>query len=132
MSIFEKKHPTEPSSFALDLPDVGKDTTYLGKNLKIEGSITGQDHIQLHGEYSGEMDMESGVFIEPTAIVRAHLKAKHITIGGDFDGDLTAEDRIEVLETATVRGNLTTPVISVRQGSVFEGNVQMKNMKPKE
>lgn len=132
MGIFEKKQPPEPSAFDLDLPSISKGTTYLGKNLKIEGTISGQDHIQLHGDYSGELELEAGVFIEPTARVRGQLKAKHITIGGDFDGDLTAAERIEVLDTATVKGNLQTPVISVRQGSVFEGNVQMSDKKAKE
>ena len=130
MGIFEKKQePAEPSAFALDLPEVNKDATYLGKNLKIEGKISGKDHIHVHCDYKGEMQMEAGVFLEATARVRGDLSAKQITIGGDFDGNLTATDRIEVLDTATVKGNLNTPVISVRQGSVFEGNVQMQKQK---
>jgi len=130
MGIFEKKQPAEPSAFSLELPAVGKGIAYLGKNLKIDGKISGQDHIQVHGDYKGEMELEVGVIIESTGHVRGNLKAKHITIGGDFDGNLNATDRIEVQHTATVKGNLKTPVIAVQQGSVFEGHVQMKDGNP--
>lgn len=130
MALFEKKKPPEPASFALELPAVDNGTTHLGRNLSIKGKISGQDRIQMHGNFEGEVDLESELSIEPTAHVRGQLKAKTYRIGGDFDGDLTAVETVEVHNTAIVRGNLITPVISVREGAVFEGNVKMNGFKP--
>ena len=54
-----------------------------------------------------------------------HKAATEITIAGNVDGDVRTDGKIEVASTARVRGSLIGRMISVAEGAVIEGEMQM-------
>ena len=127
MGLFSSKKVPEPesASVASAVPDVQSSATYLGRGLKIQGTIGGDDSVHIHGIHEGRIDMNGRLEIQQEATVRGDIKAKNIVIKGTAEGDITAGEKLEIIYTARVNGSITTPVISVQEGAEFKGDVRM-------
>jgi cytoskeletal protein CcmA (bactofilin family) len=111
-----------------------KDTTYLGKNLKITGHIFGEGSLIILGTFEGEFDIKGQLKIGQGASVKGNIKATSVSINGHIEGTILASERILLDSTAAMKGRLVTPKISIQDGAVFDGELQMSgksNQAPK-
>jgi cytoskeletal protein CcmA (bactofilin family) len=128
MALFKKNQlPDQEPAFTLTMPNVRKGTTYLGKNLNINGNINGEDDVQMLGNYNGNVELGGKLEIHESAVVRGIVKAKNILVSGLVEGDLEADEKLMIQNTAKVTGNIKTPVITVHEGAFFEGEVKTNN-----
>ncbi|MFZ0241331.1 MAG: polymer-forming cytoskeletal protein [Desulfobacterales bacterium] len=104
-------------------------TTYLGKNLRVSGSITGRDNVQVFGRHVGDIHLEGDGHLDimEPAVIRGNLRAAAILVGGTAEGDLIAVSRLEIDRTGVVKGTITTPVIALQEGAVFNGDIKMRD-----
>jgi cytoskeletal protein CcmA (bactofilin family) len=58
--------------------------------------------------------------------MRGILKAPYIRISGTADGDIAAGSKLVLRSTAVIKGRIDTPLISVEEGAVFDGKMNMK------
>ena len=134
MGWFKKSSPGEesipptptPTSTRNETP-VSKGVTHLGKNLNINGSITGRDDVQIFGRHTGDIQLEGDLDIKESATTQGNLKARTIQVGGAAEGDLIASSKLHVQRTGKVKGNITAPVLTLKEGAVFNGEVNMRS-----
>jgi cytoskeletal protein CcmA (bactofilin family) len=105
--------------------DPSKSTTYLGKNLKIKGNISGEGSLIILGKFEGEFDLKGQLKVAQGAEISGDIKATGVSINGNVDGTIVASERILLDTTAAMKGRLVTPKISIQDGAVFDGELQM-------
>jgi len=104
--------------------------TFLGPNVTIEGTISGNEAVLIEGTVRGKIQLSSDLRIGTKARVEAQVHAKNVTVEGRLNGDVSADDRVELVASATVDGNIKAPKIIVAEGAKFRGSVDMG--RPKE
>jgi len=119
-----KKNPVRDTATAA-VKDTTKDTTYLGKNLKITGHVSGEGNLIILGTFEGEFDLKGQLKVAQGARIKGNVKATSVSINGHVDGTILANERILLDSTAAMKGRLVTPKISIQDGAVFDGELQM-------
>ncbi len=98
---------------------VAKDTTFSG-TLKSEGNL------YIEGNFDGELQARSTIFIAEGAQVKASLRATDVIVAGTLNGVVDASDRFHVKPTARVSGEIHTATLVVEQGSHVTCRFAMK------
>jgi cytoskeletal protein CcmA (bactofilin family) len=101
-------------------------TTYLGQNLTVSGSIYGGDAVQIFGRHDGDVYLDGDLSIGSTAVIRGHLRAATIRIGGRAEGDITAAAKLTIDSTGVVTGNIATPALAMAEGAMVNGDIKMR------
>jgi cytoskeletal protein CcmA (bactofilin family) len=148
MALFGKKEPegkapgAPPPPIKKDMPreqkkvmpkdtagvkpkDTSKETTYLGKNLKISGNVSGEGSLIILGTFEGEFNLKGQLKVAQGAVIKGNIKATGVSVNGQVDGTIVASERILLDTTASMKGRLETPKISIQDGAVFDGELQM-------
>ena len=121
----EPKKSTPRDTAPIAAKDAAKETTYLGKNLKISGNISGEGNLIVLGAFEGDFDIKGQLKIAQGARIKGNVKATSVSINGDIEGTILASERILLDSTAAMKGRLVTPKISIQDGAVFDGELQM-------
>jgi cytoskeletal protein CcmA (bactofilin family) len=119
-----KKAPPKPTPKP-KASDGRKDTTYLGKNLKINGTVSGDGNLIILGTFDGEFDIKGQLKVAQGAVIKGNINATGVSINGNVDGTIVARERILLDTTASMKGRLVTPKISIQDGAIFDGELQM-------
>lgn len=117
----------DPQKFVPKAPvkDTTKETTYFGKNLKIKGNVSGDGNLIVLGTFDGDFKVRGQVKVSQGALIKGDIKATSVSINGNFEGTISASERILLDTTAAIKGRLVTPKISIQDGAVFDGELQM-------
>ena len=145
MSLFGKKDKEEAAS-AVDSPAAPKSgfqstadntsqaapvervedmTTCFGKNLTIAGNVSGEGNLIVMGSFEGDFDLKGQLKVTQGARVTGNLKATSIAVNGNVEGNITATEKVHLDNTAKITGRMVTPKISILDGAVFDGEMQM-------
>jgi cytoskeletal protein CcmA (bactofilin family) len=145
MTLFGKKEK-EDGAFAADVPAAPKSTsqsipsntpesapidrienstTFFGKKLKIFGNISGEGNMIILGSFEGEFNLKGQLKVAQGAKVKGNFNATSIAINGNVEGNLTAAEKIHMDNTARINGRIVTPKVSILDGAVFDGEMQM-------
>ncbi len=103
--------------------NVGGTTTYIGKEMKIEGKLRCSGPIRIDGEINGDIDCENEISIGPSALIVATIHAVRIIVNGRVEGNLFASDQLEVLPAGHILGNVSNPPgkLIIHEGAIIEG-----------
>jgi cytoskeletal protein CcmA (bactofilin family) len=121
----EQKKNLPKGKESLKANKASRQTTYLGKNLKINGNISGEGSLIILGQFEGEFDINGELKIAQGAVIKGDIKATGVSINGIVNGSVEAKERILLDTTASMKGRLVTPKISIQDGAVFDGELQM-------
>lgn len=97
--------------------------TTIGNDAEFEGTLSGKD-AQVLGRFQGEVVVTGKLSIGEGARVDAKVTADVVEIAGAFKGSLTTRSLI-LLEKARVDGGIEAKSISVRDGAVLNGAVNV-------
>lgn len=122
MGLFGKKKQTGESSGEPG----SRQTALIGPKLAVKGKVSGGGNLILMGKLEGEFDLAGELVIAPPAVVNGEIKALTMNVSGTVSGNLTARDRIRLEKSARVQGRLIAPRLAVEDGSLFNGEVEMK------
>jgi cytoskeletal protein CcmA (bactofilin family) len=125
MGLFGKKKKADISAGAPDLKNIREGLTLLGRNLSVNGTVLGEDDVQLLGEHVGDFDLKGNLNIHQSAKIVGNVKASAISVGGTVEGNISATKMMNILQTANIKGDINTPVISIEEGAQFNGKVSM-------
>ena len=125
MTTPEKKNPPKVVPKAAVPKESSTETTYFGKNLKIKGNVSGEGNLIVLGSFAGEFEVKGQVKVSQGAEIKGDIKATSVAINGNFEGTVSASERILLDTTAAIKGRLVTPKISIQDGAVFDGELQM-------
>ena len=127
MGLFGNKHADQTPLALPATTDGLKPASIFGRNLAINGRISGEDDVKLHGCLKGDIDLKGHLAIGREAAVEGNITADTITAGGEIFGTLTAGSTLHIETSASISGEVTTPILSVQEGAVFNGELKMGN-----
>lgn len=103
-----------------------KPISYVGSKLRMKGKIAAKEALTIAGAFDGEMQAGSQtVTISEGAVVAANIMAAEVSVEGRLRGDVKGNVRIQLTATADVQGKMETRKLSVEEGAVFRGQVDI-------
>jgi cytoskeletal protein CcmA (bactofilin family) len=105
-------------------------TTYIAKDSKLTGKLTGKGAYVFCGHMDGDCDIDGPLTLADTGNWNGMLKATDVIIAGNVEGDVIAAKRVEVAGTARVSGSLSGHSIAVAEGAVIEGEIKVTSGEP--
>lgn len=109
-------------------PTATQETTYFGKNLRVTGNVSGQGNSIILGSFEGDLDLKGQLKVARSAKIKGSLKGTEIYVDGHVEGTISASEKIHLDNTARIKGRMETPKISIQEGSVFDGEIQMTSI----
>ena len=98
----------------------------IGKSVEIRGEVKGSEDLTVDGHVEGTISLiDSRLTIGPTARVHADVSARDVVILGTLNGNVTATVRIELRKGANVTGDIRSTRLSIEEGSLFCGKVDL-------
>jgi excisionase family DNA binding protein len=100
----------------------------LDVDASMQGTISFKDpvNLRINGSFEGKLDTRGNLTIGENAKVTANIHGDSIVIAGKVSGDVIATKSLAILGTATLKGNLTTPRLSIGEGAILQGLVNMQ------
>ncbi len=117
----DKRSPSKKSG-----PTLPDEVAFVGKDVEFKGVITYSGTVRVDGSLEGEIHTDGGLLVGPEAVLKAKVTAGTVVCRGTIHGDIQAKDQIVLCAPAVVQGSLTTPVLSIEEGVVFNGTLEMK------
>ena len=107
----------------------------IGKSIVIKGDLTGEEDLVIEGKVEGKIHLPNHrLTIGQGGNVQAEVHAKSVVVIGRVAGNVSAGERLEVQASGIVDGDVRAPRLSVQEGAVLNGSIQMSAAKehPKE
>jgi len=101
-------------------------SAFLGKETVFEGKMTFEGVFRLDGKFEGEIFESGTLIVGETAVVKGKIAVNTLVVNGLVEGEIQAKGRVEIHSTGKLYGNLSTPIITIAEGGVFEGNCKME------
>jgi cytoskeletal protein CcmA (bactofilin family) len=118
-SLFTKTGPKTPSASE-------EISGYFGKEVVFEGKMTFEGIFRLEGKFEGEIFESGTLIVGESAVVKGKIEAHTIIINGHVEGDVSAKERVEIHPTGKFYGNLLTPIFTISEGGIFDGQCKME------
>ena len=100
----------------------------IGAKTRIKGELQAEEDLRVEGHFDGTLQLQKHQLeIGPKGVVEGTAFAHAITVEGTMDGDLYAIERISIRKGAKVKGNVMAPRVSLEDGAVLRGTVEMDN-----
>lgn len=99
----------------------------IGASIKIKGDVTGDEDLVIQGQVEGTINLKGHhVTISKSGKVRANIVAKQIIVEGELDGDMNGDEKVVIRETGNVHGNIISPRVTLEDGALFKGSIEME------
>jgi cytoskeletal protein CcmA (bactofilin family) len=98
----------------------------LGPTLHFKGELHADEELLIKGRIEGSITHSQRITVCAEGTVTANVRAQVIVVEGTVNGDLQAEKSVMVRETAKLRGNITAPSVSIVEGALFTGGIDME------
>jgi cytoskeletal protein CcmA (bactofilin family) len=99
--------------------------TVIGEESSIKGAIHSQRSIRIEGSLEGEINSQGEVFISEKSQVKANIFGKDVIIAGEVIGNIEAIKSLTICKTGKVYGNITGDQLSIEEGGIYKGKVNM-------
>lgn len=101
--------------------DAGAGFSVIASDVKISGSITAGNDVQINGLVEGDVQCVNLALGEGGRVVGA-ISAEQVTLAGTVDGPITAT-RVELLGSAQVSGDVSYQEIRIELGAKISGKL---------
>jgi cytoskeletal protein CcmA (bactofilin family) len=99
----------------------------IGRSVVIKGDISGAEPLFIDGQVEGTITLaDNRVTVGRNGSVTANINAKEVVIMGKVTGNIECSDRLDIRGEGTLIGDVVTQRISVEDGAVMSGNVQVR------
>lgn len=100
---------------------------FLDVNASMQGSIVFSDpvNLRINGRFDGTLNVKGSLMIGEEAVVNADINGETIMIAGKVNGNITATKSLKMVSPGRVVGDIKTPLLSIAEGAVFQGNSSM-------
>lgn len=99
--------------------------TVIGDGLTIEGELTGEDEVVVHGTLRGTLTTSDAVSIASGGVVEADITAGSVSIAGQVTGNVAAQERVDVQAGGRLVGDVKAARFTIADGASFKGSVDM-------
>jgi|ERR1700722_3826984 cytoskeletal protein CcmA (bactofilin family) len=99
----------------------------IGKSLLIRGEISGSESLSIEGRVEGSINLPGNrVTVRRNGQVSATIAAREIVVLGHVDGRCEASDNLDIGREGSLNGDVIVSRISVEDGAVFTGSIDMR------
>ena len=99
----------------------------IGRSLVIKGELTGAESLYIDGRIEGSITVaDHRVTVGRNGTVTANITAREIVIMGKVKGNIQCSDRLDIRGEGSLTGDVITQRISVEDGAVLKGSVQVR------
>ena len=103
--------------------------TLIGAATRLKGQIEGGNDVYLDGEFEGNFNLDSLLFVGKSGKFKGIVDARNIVVEGRLEGEINARDKIELRQSGSIKGNVVCKNIAIAEGAYFEGEVKMESGK---
>ena len=98
----------------------------IGPSIRIKGDLVGEEDLIIQGTVEGTINLHNNVLtIGENGRIHANLHATTINVEGELRGDLFGSEKVVIKKTGNVRGNITAPRVTLEDGAMFKGSIEM-------
>ena len=120
MSILDKITATNATG--------NKNSTVIGENCVIEGDVTFEKTIEVHGKIIGTLKIaenctSASLIIKKTGIVEGDVYGSDVVIEGEVVGNVSGKKEIKIENSAFISGNVYYDILDVQGGATINGNL---------
>jgi cytoskeletal protein CcmA (bactofilin family) len=115
--------PARESQPELETRDVA--AACIEHGVEMSGRLVVERPLRIEGEFRGELECASSVFIAETGAVVAPIRARSVEIHGAVVGDVVASREVVIHATGRLHGDVETPSLVVARGATFNGRTRM-------
>ena len=105
----------------------GDVVAFIGPGVEFKGVISYQGSVKIDGILDGEIHTEGTLLVGEQAVISAKVDAGAVISRGKIKGDIVAKEKVELLSTAVMDGSLNTPKLSMENGVLLNGSIEMKS-----
>jgi cytoskeletal protein CcmA (bactofilin family) len=118
--------PVKPATSPMDQANIGR-------SLVIKGEVTGAESLFIDGRVEGTINFpDNRVTVGRNGHVAANITAKEVVIMGKVHGNVECADRLDIRSEGVLSGDVITHRISVEEGAILKGGVEVRNPEKKE
>ena len=102
------------------------ETAVIGRSIKIDGDLRGEEDLRIEGDISGTIQLPNhSLTIGKEGRVNADAYAKSVTVDGEMNGDLYGSECVNIRANARVAGNVIASRVCLEEGARFKGSIDM-------
>ena len=98
---------------------------FVGKGVEFKGVITYNGTVRIDGRLDGEIHTAGVLMVGQEAVITAKVTAGTVISRGHITGDIESVGRVRLLAPAVLNGSVKTPLLSMEEGVLFNGNLEM-------
>lgn len=98
---------------------------FVGKGVEFKGTISYSGTVRIDGYLDGEIHTDGVLLVGDEAVIQAKVTAGTIVCKGKITGDISAKERVKLRAPAVFNGSMKTPVLSMEDGVLFNGELEM-------
>jgi cytoskeletal protein CcmA (bactofilin family) len=100
----------------------------IGRTLVIKGEVSGAEALYIDGRIEGKISLtDNRVTIGRNGSVQGNIIAREVVVMGKVNGNLDCSDRVDIRSEGSVTGDVSTVRISVEDGAVLKGGIQVRS-----
>jgi len=103
---------------------------FVGKGVEFKGVITYNGTVRIDGRLDGEIHTAGVLMVGQEAVITAKVTAGTVISRGHITGDIVAAGRVRLLAPAILNGSVKTPLLSMEEGVLFNGSLEMAKAEP--
>ena len=100
----------------------------IGRTLVIKGELSGAEALYIDGRVEGKISLpDHRVTIGRNGSAQANITAREVVVMGKVNGNIDCSDRVDIRSEGSVTGDVSTIRISVEDGAVLKGGIQVRS-----
>ena len=126
--MFEKKSNNDElnktnDSLSVFRPSKGSRKVIIGNGVKIKGSITDADEVQIDGSANLTMNTDN-LIIGSTGDTKGTIETHNADVWGKIDGDIKVSGTLTVQEQGSISGTIEYQSLQVKLGGKIKGEIK--------
>jgi len=116
----------------VSVPVSTKAAACISQGIRIKGEVSGSEDLFVDGHVEGKLNLSDTccVTIGPNGEVKADISAREVIVRGRVDGKIIGREKIELWSTANIAGDLRTERLTIEDGAVLRGRVEIETGRP--
>jgi len=121
-----QKSQLNPNFTPVKTVSVPVERATIGRSLVIKGEVSGTESLHIDGRIEGTVNLSEGrMTIGRDGSVAANISAREVVILGKVQGNIQCTDRLDIRSEGSLTGDVITQRISVEDGALLKGSVQV-------
>ncbi|MBD3426150.1 MAG: helix-turn-helix domain-containing protein [Candidatus Omnitrophica bacterium] len=99
----------------------------LDVHAGMQGTLRFDDpvNLRINGKFEGTLDTKGMLMVGQKADIKANITGESVSIAGNVIGNIKALKSLKLEATAKLDGDIDTPLLSIQEGAILNGNLSM-------